>query len=199
MIAGHSTAGEIQFLLKDRPRFRLDGLSIGWGTGGPAHVRRKWDEQRHTPAEPSRTYLPTTEVRARSPQGYVDAFYIGPLSPVPGANKLEVAQRWFERVSSRRPQFKQVIQDLEHRGEVHKRQDMVADLRRAMRDADMSFDEKEIVADFFTTIHTDLAGYRKMISNSGWLDHGHWATEPTLAREVEIAVFGMPIRARPSG
>lgn len=56
-----------------------------------------------------------------------------------------------------------------------------------MRDADMSFDEKEIIADFFTTMHTDLTGYRKMISNSGWLDRGHWAAEPTSAREVEIA------------
>lgn len=186
-IAGHSTAGEIQFLLKDRLRSRLNGLSIGWGTGGPANLRQQWDEQRQDPDEPRRIYLPTTEVRARNPQGYVDSSYIGPLNPVPGANELEVAQGWFKRVSGRRPQFKQVIQDLEHRGEIHKKQDMVADLRRAMRDADMSFDENEIIADFLSTMNIDLTGYRKMISNSGWLDHGHWAPEPTAAREVAIA------------
>ncbi len=187
LIAGHSTAGEIQFLLKDRLRSRLNGLSIGWGTGGPANLRQKWDEQRQEPDEPRRTYLPTTEVRARNPQGYVDSSYIGPLNPVPGANELEVAQGWFERVGGRRPQFKQVIQDLEHRGEIHKKQDMVTELRRAMQDAELTFDENEIIADFLSTMNIDLTGYRKLISNSGWLDHGHWAPEPASAREVAIA------------
>lgn len=187
LIAGHSTAGEIQFLLKDRLRSRLHGLSIGWGTGGPANLRRQWDEERRAPDEPRRTYLPTTEVRARNPEGYVSSSYIGPLNPVAGANELEVARRWFERVSGRRPQFKQVIQDLEHRGEIHKKDDMIADLRRAMHDAGMAFDENEIIADFFSTMNIDLTGYRKMISNSGWLDHGHWGPEPASTREVAIA------------
>lgn len=187
LIAGHSTAGEIQFLLKDRLRSRLHGLSIGWGTGGPANLRREWDEERRAPDEPRRAYLPTTEVRARNPEGYVASRYVGPLNPVAGANELEVARRWFERVSGRRPQFKQVIQDLEHRGEIHKKDDMIADLRRAMRDAGMAFDENEIIADFFSTMNIDLTGYRKMISNSGWLDHGHWGPEPASTREVAIA------------
>ncbi|HWP85422.1 MAG TPA: hypothetical protein VNN17_09545, partial [Terriglobia bacterium] len=37
VIVGHSTGGEIQFILKDTElSSRLGGLSMGWGTGGPA-------------------------------------------------------------------------------------------------------------------------------------------------------------------
>ena len=37
VIVGHSTGGEIQFILNDSSlKDRLRGLSLGWGTGGPA-------------------------------------------------------------------------------------------------------------------------------------------------------------------
>ena len=56
-----------------------------------------------------------------------------------------------------------------------------------MQDAELTFDENEIIADFLSTMNIDLTSYRKLISNSGWLDHGHWAPEPASAREVAIA------------
>ena len=45
LITGHSTGGELQFLLKDRLKDKLRGLSLGWGTGGPAKLRREWVAQ----------------------------------------------------------------------------------------------------------------------------------------------------------
>ncbi|MGH9199019.1 MAG: hypothetical protein ACRD1T_25240, partial [Acidimicrobiia bacterium] len=84
LIAGHSTGGEIQFLLKQPLARRLQGRSLGWGTGGPAAIRRVWDDQ-SAPSEPGgpsgRRYRSISEIRGRSPNEYVNG-YVGPLNPI---------------------------------------------------------------------------------------------------------------------
>lgn len=184
LIAGHSTGGEIQFLLKDRLRDRLQGRSLGWGTGGPARLRRAWDDSREGAGDAS--YPPISHVRYRNPAGYTNN-YVGPLNPVPGASPREVAEAWFAQESRRRPQFKQVLQDVEHRGEAELLPKMREELRRAVAEAGLAVDTGRVAADYFSTMRTDLTGYRRMISNSGALDEGHWAADPQKAREVTIA------------
>lgn len=183
LLVGHSTGGEIQFLLKDRLKAQLRGLSLGWGTGGPAHVRRAWDDARGRRREPSPSI---TTLRYRNPKGYSET-YVGPLNPVPGATPLEVAEGWFAKDGRRRPQFKQVLQDVEHRGEIEELPRMKEDLRRAVAAAALAVDAERVIADYFSTMRTDLRGYRRMVSNSGWRDEGHWADDPAKAREVALA------------
>ena len=183
LIVGHSTGGEIQFLLKDRLRAQLRGLSLGWGTGGPAHVRRAWDDARERRREPSPSI---TALRYRNPKAYSET-YVGPLNPVPGTTPLEVAEGWFAKDSRRRPQFKQVLQDVEHRGETEELPRMREDLRRALAAAGLRVDAGRVIADYFSTMRTDLTGYRRMVSNSGSRDEGHWADDPARAREVSLA------------
>lgn len=183
LIVGHSTGGEVQFLLKDRLKTRLRGLSLGWGTGGPAHVRRAWDDARGRAREASPS---VTTLRHRDATGY-SRTYVGPLNPVPGTTPLEVAQGWFAKESRRRPQFKQVLQDVEHRGEVEELPRMREDLRRAVAAAGLGVDAARVTADYFSTMRTDLGGYRRMVSNSGSRDEGHWAEDASRSREVALA------------
>jgi hypothetical protein len=116
LISGHSTGGEIQFLLQQRLAGRLRGYSLGWGTGGPASVRRTWndraagDRNRRIGAVRTR---PSRVLRPRTVEEYARS-YVGPLNPLGPGTPLAIAERWFARESRRRPQFKQVLQDLEH-------------------------------------------------------------------------------------
>jgi hypothetical protein len=105
---------------------------------------------------------------------------------VPGDSRLEVAQGWFAQVSRRRPQFKQVIQDIEHRGEARLAPRMLEDLRRAVNEAGLAADPERIAEDFFSTMRTELAGYRRMLWTAGSRDGGHWAEDPEDAREVAL-------------
>ncbi|MGH8168118.1 MAG: hypothetical protein ACREQ1_12825, partial [Woeseiaceae bacterium] len=67
IITGHSTGGEVQFLLKEPLADRLQSLSLGWGTGGPAGLeamrefrgRRSMDDYPHV-----------SRLRARTPEQY---------------------------------------------------------------------------------------------------------------------------------
>ena len=184
LIAGHSTGGEIQFLLKDRLRERLQGLSLGWGTGGPARVRQEWDKAREGAVQAR--YPASSRLRYRDPAGYVDN-YVGPLNPVPGTSPREVAEAWFAQENRRRPQFKQVIQDIEHRGDTELLPSMREELRRVVAEAGLSVDIDRVAADYFSTMRTEITGYRRIISNSGSLDEGHWHKDPQKAREVSLA------------
>lgn len=183
LILGHSTGGEIQFLLKDRMAEQLQGRSLGWGTGGPARLRRRWDRERGSGPG---SYAPLTRLRARSPEGYVNS-YIGPLNPVPGGSPLEVARGWFQREERRRPQFKQPLQDIEHRGEIELKDQVEQQIRNLLKDQTYPVDVEQVVADLFATMEVNLQGYRRMISNSGPLDRGHWDSNPEKAREVFLA------------
>ena len=183
-IAGHSTGGELQFLLKDRLGDRLGDYSLGWGTGGPAVLRKEWDDELGTSP---RTYRSIRKVRARSPEGYVGSRYVGPLNPLAGESDLAIAQEWFRREGRRRPQFKQPIQDVEHIAQVQYRERMEQEIRAAAMDSGLSIDVNEVLGELFSTMTPPLQGYEKMIWTTATLDWGHWDPDPERARELDVA------------
>ena len=146
LISGHSTGGELQFMLKERLKHRLRDLSLGWGTGGPARLRRAWADSAaagHNRGG-TRSYRPISEIRERVPAGYTHG-YIGPFNVLldePSHDiyswyfrvisepdlMLRMAERFFEREGRRKPFFKQHLQDLEHTGAVEHREPAVLPL-----------------------------------------------------------------------
>jgi hypothetical protein len=191
LILGHSTGGEIQYLLKDSSlTARLGGRSIGWGTGGPALITKAIDERFGERAERVVQYgrYPRVErLRARGPDGYVSSNYVGPLNPLTGSSKLEVAERWYAAENRRRPQFKQVLQDMEHQGFVEHRARLEKEIREALDKNRYNVDADEVIADLFTTMTPTLKGYQRMAWVVARLDDGHWDRVPEQAREWNMA------------
>ena len=191
LILGHSTGGEIQFLLKESSlKARLDDRSIGWGTGGPASITKEIDERFGERADRVIQYgrYPRVErLRARGPDGYVSSNYIGPLNPLKGNSKLEVAQLWYEAEDRRRPQFKQVLQDMEHQGLVEHRARLEKEIRETLDRNPYGINADEVIRDLFMTMSSPLNGYRKMAWVVGRLDDGHWNPVPEKAREWNMA------------
>lgn len=210
LIAGHSTGGEIQFLLRRRLAERLNGYSLGWGTGGPASVRRTWNDEAAATGNRdnrARKYPPLTVLRPRTAEEYSRS-YIGPLNPLGPGTPLEIAGRWFAREGRRRPQFKQVLQDLEHQGNVERRDDAAREIRAAVAAARLAVDPDVVIGDLFSPGSVPLDGYRRMIWTTALGDDGHWDAEPERARElfvadafrkanpsadVRVLVFGVPM------
>jgi hypothetical protein len=205
VISGHSTGGEIQFMLKDRLRDRLSGRSYGWGTGGPASQRRQWADG--SAAEHNRTrgvkYRPIDEVRARGAEGYTTG-YIGPYSLFLDRQStnlyawyfriiseptllLDTAKRLVAEEGGRKPLFKQHLQDIEHNGETELREQMVATLREAVAKSGLATNPDEVARDYFANARVDMSGYRRMVWVSSMLDEGHWDPDPTKARELAVA------------
>lgn len=89
LIVGHSTGGEIQFILKDKLSHRMRGLSLGWGTGGPAALSAMREYRGTRGAD---DYPPVSELTARPPRDYARG-YLGPLNPLwdPQKTRLEIA------------------------------------------------------------------------------------------------------------
>ncbi len=189
LISGHSTGGEIQFLLRDRLRSRLNGMSLGWGTGGPASMRRTWEDD--VAAERNRTrgqtrYPPVSEVRARTVGEYVRS-YVRPLNPLGPGTPEQIARRWFDLEERRRPQFKQPLQDIEHRGEEEQRAAIAAEIRALAAASPLKVPVDTIVGDLFSTLRTPLTGYRRMAWTTTMGDDGHWDADPAKARERFVA------------
>lgn len=182
LISGHSTGGEIQFLLRDKLRDRLRGRSLGWGTGGPASLRRIWEQSTRVAS----TYPPVTDLRGRSAQQYSTS-YVGPLNPLPGKTKLEVAEAWFEREGRRRPHFKQVIQDLEHLGLTEHRAAAERQIRAAISAAELPIDQQAVIKDLLSTVRAPIDGYQRMIWTTALGDRGHWNADPDKALEAVVA------------
>ena len=191
LILGHSTGGEIQYLLKNSSLApRLASRSIGWGTGGPASITREIDERFGERAERVIQYgrYPRVErLRARGPDGYVSSNYIGPLNPLSGTSKLDVAQKWYAAENRRRPQFKQVLQDMEHQGFVEHRARLEKEIRDALSRNPYGVDADEVIRDLFVTMSPPLKGYRRMVWVVGSRDEGHWNKTPEKAREWNVA------------
>lgn len=189
LISGHSTGGEVQFLLKDRLASRLRGQSLGWGTGGPASVRRTWNDEaaaKNNRENRRREYPPLDRLRPRTIQEYARS-YIGPMNPLGPGTPTEIAGRWFARESRRRPQFKQVLQDMEHQGAFDRRHDVARDIRAALAGAKLRVDADAVIADLFSTAKAPLDGYRRMIWTTAAGDDGHWDPDPKRARELFVA------------
>lgn len=190
LILGHSTGGELQFLLKESSlKNRLDGRSIGWGTGGPASITKDIDEafgERADRVAQYGRYPRVDRLRSRDPAGYVSSRYVGPLNPMPGSSPLAVAEAWFAAENRRRPQFKQVLQDMEHQGMVEHRARLEKEIRDTLRGT-REVDADEGIRGLFSTMSPPLRGYRRMAWVVGKLDDGHWDPRPEMAREWKMA------------
>lgn len=189
LIAGHSTGGEIQFLLRDRLRDRLNGYSVGWGTGGPASVRRSWEEDAAADRNRTNRAVPALElsrVRTRTTREYARS-YIGALNPLGPGTPEQIAERWFERENRRRPQFKQPLQDIEHRGEHWQREAVERDIRTVLGATKLPVKADAVLADLFSTLKTPIDGYKRMIWATAAGDDGHWDADPKQARELFVA------------
>ena len=190
LILGHSTGGELQFLLKESSlEARLNRRSIGWGTGGPALITKAIDEEsgeRDRRVAQFARYPRADRLRPRDPAGYVSSNYIGPLNPLVGASPLEAANAWFAAENRRRPQFKQVLQDMEHQGMIEHRARLENEIREVARGTS-AVNSDEVIRDLFSTLAAPLTGYQRMAWVVGRLDDGHWDTRPEAAREWKIA------------
>lgn len=192
LIVGHSTGGEFQFLLKNSSLGpRLGNRSLGWGTGGPAFVTKEIDEaagEREERVVSYGKYPRVDTLRARDARGYVSSQYVGPLNPVKGATPLAVAEGWFAAENRRRPQFKQVLQDMEHQGFTEHRARLEREIRETLRDNKQGIDPDDVIADLFVTMTPRIDGYTKMAWVVGRLDNGHWDEKLQAAREYQIAL-----------
>ena len=195
LIIGHSTSGEMAYLAKGTAALnkRLKDRFLGWGSGGPAGLRRGWEKEqgfREASVQKMSTYPPLWQVRGRSADNYLRSGYIGPLNPckAPGMSDLGVAERWLSLEDRRRPNFKQVLQDLEHKGMVELQPKLEDELRDVLDRTGSKLNLADIQADLFSGNHSVLRGYRKMAWVVGRWDAGHWHREsPQKARELTIA------------
>jgi hypothetical protein len=187
ILVGHSTGGEIQFILKNSSlKSRMQGLSMGWGTGGPANLAamRKYRGE-HTASD----YPNIGENSPRPPASYSRG-YLGPLNPVWNANqtRLQVAERWMADLEgTRRPQFKQKLQDIEHQSSDNLRDYVSSQIRQALKDNTLGVKPDDVIVDLFTTTRSPVQGYKKMIWTVAALDDGHWDKNPAEARELQVA------------
>jgi len=196
VVVGHSTGGEIPFLLYQtnlRPRFQ--NIFLGWGSGGPAGLSEAIegrDEHRRRSLERFNDYPNLADLRARTPDGpedsYITSRYIGPLNPCKGADDAETARCWFRQEERRRPQFKQVLQDAEHQDGSVMMERYQKEIRDALAGSGLPVKPEDVFADLFMTNRAPLTGYRKMLWLVARLDNGHWNyRDPEKASEVAVA------------
>lgn len=186
VIVGHSTGGEVQFLLKESSlKDRLRGISLGWGTGGPASMSAMSAFRGERTAD---DYPPIQALNPRPPKAYAGG-YLGPLNPFwdPALSRLEIATRWMAREDRRRPQFKQTLQNIEHNSADNLRGHVEQQIRKVLAGNTLGVDAGEVIADLFTTMRSPIEGYRRMIWTVARLDDGHWAPDPKDARELQVA------------
>jgi len=186
VIIGHSTGGEVQYILKESTlRSKLDGLSMGWGTGGPAGMKTMREFRGIREAS---DYLHVSQIRARTPDQYSRG-YLGPLNPFwdPDKSRQEMAEAWMGKEERRRAQFKQPLQDMEHSSTNYLQAHIEAQIRETLDGNTLGVDADEVINDLFTTMDSPVIGYRKMIWTTTLLDTGHWNDDLSEARELLIA------------
>lgn len=160
MIIGHSTGGEIQYILHDTELGkRMQGMSLGWGTGGPAgmDVMKKFRGNRTAD-----DYSDVWEIRSRPTEGYTGG-YLGPLNPVwnPNQTRLEMAEHWQGLERNRRPDFKQPLQDIEHNSADNLLEHVSRQIRDTVANSGFDVNADEVIADLFSTMRSSHTGYRK--------------------------------------
>ena len=185
VIIGHSTGGEIQFLLKDRLKAKLRGMSLGWGTGGPASLATMQEFRGERNAD---DYLHLSKLRARPNSGHARG-YLGPLNPVwdPSKSREEMAERWMGLEDRRRPKFKQPLQDMEHNSADNLREHAATQIRETLAGNKFGVNADEVIRDLFSTMKSPESGYTKMIWTTASLDDGHWDKDSAKARELQVA------------
>ena len=199
VIIGHSTGGELQYILKDSSlKSKVRDLSMGWGTGGPAGMNAMREFRGVRNAD---DYPHVSQLRARTPDQYAGG-YLGPLNPFWDADKSRqsIAERWMGMEQRRRPQFKQPLQDMEHSSVLNLRSHIATQIRETLDGNELGVDAEEVIDDLFSTMNSPLSAYKKMIWTTAQLDDGHWNADPEQARELRVANEfreanpGIPIR-----
>ncbi len=163
----------------------MQGLSIGWGTGGHAEL-----DAIQATTNPRTNFLDVWLIKARPASDYARG-YLGPLNPAwhsPTEPRKEVAERWIGMEERRRPQFKQPLQDMEHDSVINLRNHVASQIRQALEGNKLGVNPDEVIPDLFSTMRAPLTGYRKMIWTTAMLDDGHWNNkDPEKAREPMVA------------
>jgi pimeloyl-ACP methyl ester carboxylesterase len=185
VVIGHSTGGEVQYILKEALAEKNRGLSMGWGTGGPAGLRsmRSFRSDRSID-----DYQHVTTLRARTSDQYSRG-YLGPLNPFwdPSLPRTEVAAAWMGSEARRRAQFKQPLQDMEHSSSINLLPEISTQIREALAENPYGVEAEEVIDDLFSTMRAPVGGYKKMIWTTTNLDTGHWNEDPSKARELLVA------------
>lgn len=187
VVVGHSTGGEIPFLLRSSSLApRLAGMFLGWGSGGPARIL---EENALTAATASAAAHPVWRLRVRTAEEYTKNYsYVGPLNPLSGESKLAVAKQWFAREERRRPQFKQVLQDAEHRPSRGSLDELAPQIRVVVAQSTLAVDVEQVIADLFSTHRVPLTDFSRMLWLVAREDAGHWnRSEPEKSLEMLFA------------
>ena len=166
VISGHSTGGEITYMLENPGylRDRTGGKILVWEGGSHAGTRA----MQQTRGTPDRNDWPAvTELRARPPEVDYTGSYLGPLNPVwdPQASRLYMAERWMGELEfRRRAHFKQALQDLERRGGyLPLKESVISEVREALQGNEFGVDPEEVLADLFAPMEAPLTGYRAIV------------------------------------
>lgn len=192
LFIGHSTGGELPWLLRDDPEVghRLKNRYIGWGSGGPARAQLLRDYRQDR--ERGRRYQPAWENRSRNIPAYVRSRYPGILNPLfePGMSDLDLSIAWFESEGRRRPQFKQPIQDIEHGSAIEWKAIVELELRIETERTGNRFDIplEEVYRDLMSTHYIRMDQYERMVWMAARMDRNAWnPDDPTRAREYFMA------------
>lgn len=187
VVIGHSTGGEIPFLLRSSSLGpRIASMFLGWGSGGPAGIL---EENAPSAGTAAVAVHPVWRLRVRTAEEYTKNYsYVGPLNPIAGESKLAVAKQWFAQEERRRPQFKQVLQDAEHRPGRGSLDELVPQIRMVVDKSKLSVDVEQVIADLFSTHRVPLTNFSRMLWLVAREDAGHWnRSRPEKSLEMLFA------------
>jgi pimeloyl-ACP methyl ester carboxylesterase len=179
LIVGHSTGGELSFLAAGDKELgpRCRGRFLGWGSGGPSRWRREWEvatERRARKLREMATFPFVSHLRKRGAEEYVGSGYVGKLNPCEGATPLATASDWLIREGRRRPNFKQVLQDVEHSEAVELRERFEGEIREVASIAPLSIDVEAVLRDLMVPVPEPVGPWQRMAWVVGRADRGHW-------------------------
>jgi hypothetical protein len=101
---------------------------------------------------------------------------------------LEIAERWLSLEDRRRPNFKQVLQDVEHHGASELQEKIEVEIKEVLSTTQLRVNMEGVFKDLFYTNRSPITGYVKMIWTVGKWDKSHWHKNDTgMARELTIA------------
>jgi len=111
---------------------RMQGLSLGWSTGGPAALENLQNFRGVLTAD---RFLDVWNLRSLDAKS-LSGDYLGPLNPVwdPDKTRLAVAEHWNGQERRRPPHFKQPLQDMEHFSAANLRDYAAGQIRQTLED-----------------------------------------------------------------
>lgn len=190
VIIGHSTAGEIPYILHGSSLARrMNGHILGWGSGGTSAQKAMQDRWGYSQTVDS--YPVINKLRPRPIDNYSQD-YLGPLNPVweDGLSRIDIARKWMGvQEFQRRPHFKQPLQDMERRGAIPGMQEgTIEQIENLLKENRYGVDVESVVTDLFSPMRAPLTSYSKMILTTARLDAGHWnKDEPEKASTLVVA------------